>query len=97
MVLTAFNLAPFCEVSSDNFFDIICNVYPANIDRPILPHETSNTAHVIPEVRELVASKAVHVGLEHIVRRRQPVEIAAVLSVWAYTTSEKKTEVAAYY
>ena len=52
--LTALNLTPFSEMPCHNLFNIICNVYPSDVDSPVLSHETSNATHIISIVGEFI-------------------------------------------
>lgn len=54
-----------------------------NIDRPILPQEATNTAHVIPIIVELLATENVHLRGGDVMNRRSAVKVFAVLTTVA--------------
>jgi prephenate dehydratase len=52
---------------SHHFFDIIRNMYSANVDGSVLPHEATHATHVISVIGMLVPSKDINIGVEHVV------------------------------
>lgn len=61
------DLAPFCKVTSNNLLDIVRDMDPPNVYRPVLAGEASNATHIIAVVAELVASEAVDIRVEEVV------------------------------
>lgn len=77
-----------------HLFDIIADVYSANVDGPVLPHETPHASHVVSVVGMLVPPENIDVRVEHIVNPRKPVQVLAPLAIWTYPSREEKAEVA---
>lgn len=65
-VLTALDLSPFLKVPGNNLLDIIGDMDATNVKCPVHPHKTSNTAHVVSVVTELVASEAINIAREYV-------------------------------
>jgi hypothetical protein len=65
--LTPLDLAPFCEMTRGDLFDVVCDVDPTHVDCPVLPHEAPHAAHIISVVTMLVPPKHIHVWVEHVV------------------------------
>lgn len=70
-------------------------MYTPNIQRAVLPPETSDAAHVIAVVAVLVAAEAVNVGREDVGRLRQAVQVLAVDALGADAAREEEAEVGA--
>ena len=67
---------------------------PANIQRPILPIETTYTSHIISVIRELVPRKTVFGTIRHGIRGvGKSVSVFALPTVWTAPTSEEDTYV----
>lgn len=82
-------------MASHNLFNIVRDMYAANIYCAVDPHEASYSAHVVSVVGKLVAAEAVHVGVEQIQRSRQPVQEIAVDSLGTQPARERQAKVAA--
>ena len=59
-------------------------LYPADVERAVLPLEAAHAAHVVAVVGELVAAEAVDVWVEDVMDRREAVEVFAVLTFGAW-------------
>ena len=79
----------------NNLLNIIRNVNPTHIQRAILAHKRSNTAHVIAVVAELVAAETVNVRTEEIMDSGQTMQILAFRSEVTDAAREEQTEVRA--
>ena len=91
----AIHLSPLGKMPRNHLFDIIRDVYPAHIQRPVLPHEAPHPTHVIPVVTVLVPPEAVHVRVEQIVQPRQAVQVLALVAARAEALGEEQAEVRA--
>lgn len=89
----AINLPPLLEMARDNLLDIIRDVDAAHVQRAILARERPHTAHVISVVAELITAKAVNVGVEQVVQRRQTMQILALVALVADAAREEQAEI----
>lgn len=80
---TSLNLTPFRKVPRHDLLDVVGDMYPADVDRPVLALEASHAIHVVSVVGVLVSSEAVDVRVEHVVNAGQSVEKEAVLALGA--------------
>ncbi len=78
----------------DHFLDVVCNMYPSNVDRAILPHETTRAAHIISVIRMLVSVKYIHIRVEMIMYTRQSVQILALMTLRTDSACKKEAEIA---
>lgn len=82
------DLSPFRKVSGDDFFNVICDVYPAHVKRSVLSHETAHAAHVIAIIAEFVATETVDVGVEEVMDARESMEVFALVAFGADASRE---------
>lgn len=87
------DLAPFRKVARHDLLDVVRDVYPSDVDGPVLPHEAADAAHVVAVVRVLVAPEAVDVRVEQVVDARESVEVLTVLALGADAACEEEAEV----
>lgn len=80
-----------------DFLNVVGDMYPSHIYRPILPHKTTHATHIVPVVAMPIPPKAVHIRVEQVVRPREPVQVIAVLSLDTNASREMQAEVAAIY
>ena len=78
---------------SYNLLNVVCYVYPSNVECSVLPHKTTNSAHVISVITVLVPAKAVHIWVEDIMDGGQSVEVLASTAFWTDPPCEEQTEV----
>lgn len=95
--LTSFDLAPFCEVTRDDLFDVVGDVYPAHVDCPVLAHEAPHAAHIVSVIIMLVPSKHIHVRVEHIVYSWESMKVLTLLTFGTDTTGEEQAKVRTRY
>ena len=91
---TPLNLSPFLKVSRNNLLNIVRHVYPADVKRPVLPHEASHPAHIVAVVAVFVPPKRIHIRVKQIVYPGQAVQVLALMALGTDAACEKETEVA---
>ena len=96
-MLTLFNGTPLLEVLDHNLLRLGARtrlLYPANVERPVLPREAANTTHVVSVVRKLVSRKAVLGGIgQRSGRVGKHVEVFAFPAVRTAPTGEEQAAV----
>lgn len=74
------DLAPFGEVARDDFFDVVCDVYAADVEGAVLAHEAADAAHVISIVRVFIPAKGIHIRVKSVEKPWETVEVLALVA-----------------
>lgn len=53
--------APFGEMSRHDFFDVVCHMDAANVDRRRDPRKAAYSSEIVPKIAELISPEAVDV------------------------------------
>jgi hypothetical protein len=92
-----FDFAPFGEMPCDDFFNVVGDVNATNVEREVLAHEGSYTAHVVAVVGVFVAAKTVDVGGEHVVDHGEAMEVGTRVAIGTHASSKEEAKVRARY
>ena len=96
-IFTSLNGPPFPKMPRHHLFRLLSIsrlLNPANIQRPILPIETTHTSHIISIIRKLIPRETVFGAIWHGIRRiRKSVSILALPTVRTAASGKEEANI----